>query len=48
LAFAGILAYIFLGVILLARATDHWQTNIPRAVYMNLVPHVKEVSHPGI
>ncbi|HET6170122.1 MAG TPA: 4Fe-4S binding protein [Terracidiphilus sp.] len=48
LAFAGIIAYIFLGVILLARATNHWQTDIPRAVYMNLVPHVKEVSHPGI
>ena len=48
LAIAGILAYIFLGLILLARATNHWQTNIPRTVYMNLVPHVNEVSHPGI
>jgi polyferredoxin len=48
LAIAGVLAYIFFGVVLLARATNHWQTNIPRAVYMNLVPHVNEVTHPGI
>jgi hypothetical protein len=48
LAIAAILAYIFIGLILFARATNHWQTNIPRTVYMNLVPHVNEVSHPGI
>lgn len=48
LAVAGVLAYIFFGIVLLARATNHWQTNIPRAVYMNLVPHANEVSHPGI
>jgi polyferredoxin len=43
-----ILAYIFFGLVLLARVTNHWQTNIPRAVYMNLVPHANEVAHPGI
>ncbi len=48
LAVAGILACIFFGLILLARATNHWQTNIPRAVYMNLVPHANEATHPGI
>ena len=48
LAVAGVLAYIFFGIVLLARATNHWQTNIPRAIYMSLVPHVNEVSHPGI
>ena len=47
LALACILAYIFFGMVLYARATNHWQTNIPRAIYMNLVPHVNEVSHPG-
>jgi polyferredoxin len=46
LAVTGILAYIFFGLILFARATNHWQTNIPRAVYMNLVPHANEVTHP--
>jgi polyferredoxin len=48
LAVTGILVYIFFGLVLLARATNHWQTNIPRAVYMNLVPHAKEVTHPGM
>jgi polyferredoxin len=48
LAVAGILAYIFFGLILLARVTSHWQTNIPRAVYMDLVPHANEVTHPGM
>jgi polyferredoxin len=48
LAVTCILAYIFFGLILLARVTSHWKTNIPRAVYMNLVLHVNEVTHPGM
>jgi len=48
LAIAGILAYIFFGLIFLARITSHWQTNIPRAVYTNLVPHANDLSHPGM
>ncbi len=47
-AVTAILAYIFFGAVLLARATNHWQTNIPRDVYMTLVPHPNRVSHPGI
>ena len=39
------LALIFLGLIGIARATDHWQTNIPRAVYMQLVPHADDYGH---
>ena len=35
-------------VILLARVTSHWQTNIPRTVYMNLVPQANELTHPGM
>jgi len=48
LAVAGILAYIFFGLILLARTSNHWQTNIPRAVYLDLVPRAKELTHPGM
>jgi polyferredoxin len=48
LAVTGILAYIFLATILLARVTSHWQTNIPRIVYMNLVPQANELTHPGM
>lgn len=48
LAVAAILAYLFIGTVLLARITSHWQTNLPRSVYMNLVPHANEVTHPGM
>ncbi len=48
LAIAGILAYIFISLILFARATNHWQTNLPRAIYLELVPQANKVSHPGM
>ena len=47
-AVVAALAYIFFGVVLLARAANHWQTNIPRSVYLRLVPHANELSHPGM
>jgi ferredoxin len=43
---AAVLAAVFLGVVLVARMTGHWQTQVPRGVYMQLVPHADEVSHP--
>jgi polyferredoxin len=48
IAIAVVIAYIFFGVVLVARATDHWQTYVPREVYMHLVPRVNQVTHPGI
>ena len=45
---AAMLAYIFFGAVLWARATNHWQTNSPRSVYVRLVPHANELSHPGM
>ncbi|HUZ96543.1 MAG TPA: hypothetical protein VMU57_16705 [Edaphobacter sp.] len=33
---------------LLARATNHWQTNMPNTVYMDLAPHANQVTHSGI
>jgi polyferredoxin len=47
-AVTAALAYIFLGLVLWARATNHWQTNVPREVYMHLVPRANSVTHPGI
>ncbi len=47
-AVTAILAYIFFGLVLFARATSHWQTNIPHAVYSDLVPRVNQLSHPGM
>lgn len=48
IALAGILAFIFLGAILYARATGHWQTPTPRDLYFELVPHADEATHPGM
>ncbi len=47
-AMVAILAGIFFGMVFYARATGHWQTSVPRAIYMNLVPHANEVTHPGM
>jgi polyferredoxin len=44
-AIAAVLALIFFGFVGLARATGHWQTNIPRDVYMQMVPHADEYGH---
>jgi hypothetical protein len=45
---AGVLAYLFFGVVLVARATDHWQTHLAHDVYQEMVSHAREASHPGI
>lgn len=47
-AMVAILAGIFFGVILFARATNHWQTNVPRAIYQQWVPNASQASHPGL
>ena len=44
----AVLAYIFFGLVLWAHATNHWRTNVPREVYLHLVPQANSVSHPGI
>jgi hypothetical protein len=48
LTVCGVLAYIFFGLVLFARATNHWQTNLPRSVYMQLVPRANQLAHPGM
>jgi polyferredoxin len=47
-AVSCIVAYIFFGMVLYARATGHWKTDLPREVYMQLVPRANELSHPGM
>ena len=44
-AIAAVLALIFFGLVGIARATGHWQTNIPRDVYMQMVPHADDYGH---
>ncbi len=48
LAVCGVLAYLFFGLILFARATNHWHTNIPDSVYIQLVPNANQLTHPGM
>jgi polyferredoxin len=40
-----VLAILFFGLIGLARATHHWQTNLPNSVYQQLVPHADDYNH---
>jgi polyferredoxin len=47
-AVVAVIAYLFLGAVLWAHATNHWQTNLPQSVYMELVPRANQLSHPGI
>jgi polyferredoxin len=47
LAMVGILAVLFFGMILIARASGHWQTNVPREIYQELVPNANLATHPG-
>jgi polyferredoxin len=42
---AAVLALVFLGLIGTARATGHWQTKIPREIYMQLVPNAENFDH---
>jgi polyferredoxin len=44
-AIAAVLALIFFGLIGIARATGHWQTNIPQDIYRQMVPHADEYEH---
>ena len=42
---AALLALVFFGLIGAARATGHWQTNIPHEIYMQLVPDADNFDH---
>ncbi len=47
-ALLGLFAVVFFGMVLVARATNHWQTRIPAHVYLDLIPHAGDVTHPGM
>jgi polyferredoxin len=47
LAMAGMIAALFFGMILIARATGHWQTHVPQEIYQELVPNANLATHPG-
>jgi polyferredoxin len=45
-AFAAGVAILFFGVVGYAKISGHWKSEIPQAVYGQLVPHANEASHP--
>ncbi len=47
-AVAAAIAILFLGLVGYAKLSGHWNTNIPRQMYMELVPSANEASHPGM
>ncbi len=47
-AVAAMLAVLFVGMVLVARATGHWRMHLPQSIYMQLVPNANQVSHPGM
>ena len=47
-AVAAMLAVVFLGVVVVARASGHWRMHLPQSVYMQLVPNANQVGHPGM
>lgn len=47
LAIAALIACIFFGFTAYAKITSHWQTNLPRSVYQDLVPSANNLSHPA-
>jgi polyferredoxin len=43
---AAATAVLFLGMCGWARWTGHWNTNLPRSAYFELIPHAREFTHP--
>ncbi len=48
IAVASVLACIFFSLVVVAKTTGHWQTNLPREIYMDLVSHANDATHPGM
>lgn len=48
MAVAAGIAILFFGLVGYAKFRGHWDTKIPRDVYMQLIPNANEASHPGM
>jgi polyferredoxin len=48
MAVAAVLACIFFSLVAVAKTTGHWQMNLPREIYMDLVSHANDAAHPGM
>jgi polyferredoxin len=47
-AIAAGIAVLFFGVVGWAKASGHWNSDIPRQVYMELIPEAQQLTHPGM
>jgi hypothetical protein len=45
-AMAAGVAIIFFGIVGYAKLSGHWTTEVPRDVYMRLVPNADQATHP--
>lgn len=45
-AFAAGIAVLFFGIVGFAKTEGYWKSDIPQAVYRQIVPHANEASHP--
>ncbi len=45
-AMAAGIAVLFFGVVGFAKSAGYWNTEVPRSIYLELVPHADEASHP--
>jgi len=45
-AFGAGVAALFFGIVGFAKTEGYWKSNIPEAVYRQIVPHANEASHP--
>jgi len=45
-AFAAGVAVLFFGIVGFAKTLGYWKSDVPSAVYKQLVPHANEASHP--
>jgi len=45
-AFAAGVAVLFFGMVGFAKTLGYWKSDLPSAVYKQLVPHANEASHP--
>ncbi len=45
---AAAIALLFLSAVVWAHQTHHWQTELPRTVYQQLIPEANVLSHPGL
>jgi hypothetical protein len=45
-AMAAGIAVVFIGIVGFAKSAGYWNTDLPRSIYLELVPRADQASHP--